>query len=137
MVREDKGLDQVLVDICRPGTKWITNSKGVPNQLKRGDLKPVARGWLDFLGRSILPTSNCSEVTVKRAMMIHCIMLGKEVEIHHLISYEIYTIANKNSTVAKLAYPSLISLLCKDAGVRMGVDEFIPSEHPITKKSME
>ena len=69
--------------------------------------------------------------------MIHCIMLGKEVEVHHLIACEIYTIANKNSTKAKLAYPSLISLLCKDAGVRMGVDEFIPIEHPITKRSME
>ena len=137
MVRADKGLDQVLEDICLPGTKWITNSKGVPNQLKRGDLKPIARGWLDFIGRSILPTSNRSEVTIKRAVMIHCIMLGKEVEVHHVIACEIYTIANKNSTEAKLAYPSLISLLCKEAGVKMGVDEFIPIEHPITKKSME
>ena len=132
MVRFDKHLDQVLEDICIPGTKWITNTKGVPNELKRGDLKPIARGWLDFIGRSILPTSNRFEVTVKRAVMIHCIMLGNEVEIHHLISYELYTIANKNSTDAKLAYPSLISLLCKDAGVRMGVDEFIPNKHPIT-----
>ena len=137
MVRADKGLDQVLEDICLPRTKWITNSKGVPNQLKRGDLKPIARGWLDFIGRSILPTSNRSEVTIKRAVMIHCIMLGKEVEVHHVIACEIYTIANKNSTEAKLAYPSLISLLCKEAGVKMGVDEFIPIEHPITKKSME
>ena len=64
-------------------------------------------------------------------------MLGKEVEVHHLIACEIYTIVNKNSTEAKLAYPSLISLLCKEAGVKMGVDEFIPIEHPITKKSME
>ena len=64
-------------------------------------------------------------------------MLGKEVEVHHLIACEIYTIPNKNSTEAKLAYPSLISLLCKDAEVRMGVDEFIPIEHPITKKSMK
>ena len=133
----DKRLDQVLEDICLPGTKWITNSKGVPNQLKRGDLKPVARGWLDFIGCSILPTSNRSEVTIKRAVMIHCIMLEKEAEIHQLILDEIYIFANKESIDAKLAYPSLISLLCKDAGVQIGVDEYIPVEHPITKKSME
>ena len=54
-----------------------------------------------------------------------------------MIACEIYTIANKKSSEAKLSYPSLISLLCKEAGVKMGVDEFIPIEHPITKKSME
>ncbi|QHN82290.1 uncharacterized protein DS421_20g694540 [Arachis hypogaea] len=131
---KDKRLDQVLEDICLPGTKWITNSKGVLNHLKRGDLKPITRGWLDFIGRSILLTNNRSNVTVKRAVMIHYIMLGKEVEIHQLIPIEIYTIANKESTEARLAYPSLISLLCKYAGVQMAVDEFIPVECPITKK---
>ena len=107
------------------------------NQLKRGDLKPVARGWLDFIGRSILPTSNRSEVTIKRVAMIHCIMLEKEVEVHQLISCELYKIANKNSKDAKLAYPSLIFMLCKDAGVKIGVNEYISVEQPITKKSME
>ena len=69
--------------------------------------------------------------------MIHCIMLGKEVEIHQLIPVEICMFANKESTEAKLAYPSLISLLCKDVGVQIGVDEYIPVEHPITKRVMD
>ena len=137
MMRTDKGLDKILEDICIPGARWTTNTKGVPNQLKREDLKPVARGWLDFIGRSLLPTSNRSEVTVKRAVMIHCIMMGKEVEVHQLISAELYKIANKNSKEARLAYPSVISLLCKDAGVRMGITEYILVEKPITKASME
>lgn len=136
-MRTNKGLDEILEDICLPGTKWITSTKGIPNQLKREDLKPVARGYLDFIGHSILPTSNRSEVTIKRAVMIHCIMLEKEVEVHQLISCELYTIANKNSKDSKLAYPSLISMLCKDAGVKMGVTEYILVERPITKKSME
>ena len=101
------------------------------------DLKPVARKWLDFIGHSLLPTSNRSEGTVRRAVMIHCIMMGKEVEVHQLISTEFYKIANKNSKEARLAYPSLISLLCKDAGVRMGITEYISVEKPITKASME
>ena len=69
--------------------------------------------------------------------MIHCIMLGREVEVHQLISCELYIIANKNSKDAKLAYPSLISMLCKDAGVKMGVTEYISVERPITKISMK
>ncbi|POO76360.1 hypothetical protein C1T30_43645, partial [Bacillus sp. MBGLi97] len=80
-------------------------------------------------------TSNYSEVTVKRAVMIHCIMLGKEVEVYYLIVCEIYIIANKNFTEVKLVYLSLIFLLCKDAGVKMGVDQFISVEYSITKKS--
>ena len=44
MMRSNLGLDKILEDICLPGAKWTTNTKGVPNQLKRGDLKPVARG---------------------------------------------------------------------------------------------
>ncbi|PWG73351.1 hypothetical protein DF186_23520, partial [Enterococcus hirae] len=79
--------------------------------------KSVARGWLDFIGRSLLFPSNRSEVTVKRAVMIHCIMLGNEVEIYYLIFCEFYIIVNKNFTDVKLVYSSLIFLLCKDAGV--------------------
>ena len=69
--------------------------------------------------------------------MIHCIMMGKEVEVHQLISTELYKIANKNSKEARLAYPSVISLLCKDAGVKMGITEYILIEKSITKASME
>ena len=135
-MRVNKGLDKILEDICIPEARWTTSTTGIPNQLKREDLKPVARGWLDFIGRSILPTSNRSEVTIKRAVMIHCIMLGKEVEVHQLISCELYKIANRNSKDAKLSYPSLVSMLCKDAGVKMGITEYILIEKPITGTSM-
>ena len=123
MMRTDKGLDKILEDICIPGARWTTSTKGVPNQLKREYLNPVARGWLDFIGRSILPTSNRSEVNIRRAVIIHCIMLGKEVEVEQLIPSEFYILTNKNSKDARLAYPSLISMLYKDAGVRMGIME--------------
>ena len=55
-------------------------------QLRRHDLKPVARGWLEFIQRSIIPTSNRSEVTIDRAIMIHSIMIGEEIEVHEVIS---------------------------------------------------
>ncbi|KAL4288158.1 hypothetical protein AHAS_Ahas19G0258200 [Arachis hypogaea] len=52
--------------------------------LGRHDLKPVARGCFEFIQRSIIPTSNRSKVTVERAVMIRCIMLGNVVEVHKL-----------------------------------------------------
>ncbi|MED6143990.1 hypothetical protein PIB30_011235 [Stylosanthes scabra] len=38
-----------------------------PHYLRRNDLEPMAKGWYDFICRSILPTTNRSELTVKRA----------------------------------------------------------------------
>ena len=132
-----KKLDQVLEDICLPGTQWIENTKGEPCQLKRANLKPVSRGWLDFIGRSILPTSNRSEVNIARAVMIHCIMIGNEVEVHQIIPLEIYKLANRDSTRAMLAYPNLIFRLCQVAKVLIQVDNFISVKNPITKQVME
>ena len=99
-VNFDQRLDQVLMDICVEGAQWKIDSKGKPIQLRRLDLKPVARGWLEFIQRSIIPTSNRSEVTVDRAIMIHSIMIGEEVEVHEIIPQELYKVADKSSTLA-------------------------------------
>ena len=88
-VNFNQRLDQVLMDICVEGAQWKIDSKSKLVQLRRLDLKPVARGWLEFIQRSIIPTSNRSEVTVDRAIMIHSIMIGEEVEVHEVISHEI------------------------------------------------
>ncbi|QHN93034.1 hypothetical protein DS421_17g589190 [Arachis hypogaea] len=45
-VNFDQRLDQVLKDICVEGAQWKRDSKGKSVQLRRPDLKPVARGWL-------------------------------------------------------------------------------------------
>ena len=85
------------MDIYGEGARKI-DSKGKLVQLRRLDLKPVARGWLEFIERSIIPTSNRSEVTIDRAIMIHSIMIGKEVEVHEIIPQELYKVADKSST---------------------------------------
>ena len=97
----------------------------------------MARGWLEFIQRSIIPTSNRSEVTVDRAIMIHSIMIGEEVEVHEVISHEFYKIANKSSTLARLAFPHLICHLCYSAGGIIEGDILIEEDKPITKKRME
>ncbi|QHO16571.1 uncharacterized protein DS421_10g304660 [Arachis hypogaea] len=136
-VNYNQRLDQVLMDICVEGAQWRVDSKGKPVQLRRLDLKPVARGWLEFIQRSIIPTSNRSEVTVDRAIMIHSIMIGEEVEVHEVISNELYKIADKPSYMARLAFPHLICHLCYSAGVIIDGDVSIEEDKPITKKRME
>ncbi|PWG75142.1 hypothetical protein DF186_14195 [Enterococcus hirae] len=80
--------------------------------------------------------SNRFEVTVKRAVMIYCIMMGKEVEVYQLILTEFYKIVNKNLREVRLVYLSVIFLFCKDAGVKMGITEYILIEKFITGVSM-
>ena len=44
-VNFDQRLDQVLMDICEESAQWKSDSRGKLVQLRRHDLKPVARGW--------------------------------------------------------------------------------------------
>ncbi|KAL4337129.1 hypothetical protein AHAS_Ahas12G0079300 [Arachis hypogaea] len=97
----------------------------------------VARGWLEFIQCSILSTSNRSEVTVRRAVMIHCIMLGNKVKVHQVIPLEIYNIVAKTSILSRLAFPHLIFCLCEATKVQIDRDILITVDRPITKKSME
>ncbi|KAL4300573.1 hypothetical protein AHAS_Ahas17G0214400 [Arachis hypogaea] len=136
-VNTDQRLDQVFEDICLPRAQWRRDSKGQPYQLGRHDLKPVARGWLEFIQRSIILTSNHFEVTVERAVMIHYIMLGNEVEVHEVIPQEIYKIAKKSSTITRLAFPHLIYQLCAVVEAHIEGNTPIGIERPITKKGME
>ncbi|RTK56804.1 hypothetical protein DRJ74_15150, partial [Enterococcus faecalis] len=106
-------------------------------QLRRHDLKPVARGWLEFIQHSIIPTSNRSEVTLDWAIMIHSIMIGEEVEVHEVIALELYKVVDKSSTLARLAFPHLICHLCYSVGIDIEEDILIDEDKPITKKRME
>ncbi|KAL4344481.1 hypothetical protein AHAS_Ahas11G0182700 [Arachis hypogaea] len=116
---------------------WRRDARGQPYQLGRHDLKPVTRGWLEFIQRSIIPTSNQSKVRVKRAVMIHCIMLGNKVEVHQVILQELYRIATKVSTSARLPIPHLIFHMCEAARVHIDGDTPIEVDRPITRRGME
>ncbi|KAL4373828.1 hypothetical protein AHAS_Ahas05G0120800 [Arachis hypogaea] len=69
--------------------------------------------------------------------MIHCIMLGNEVEVHQVLSQELYCILEKASTTARLAFPHLIFRMCEAARVR--IDGNIPFEldRHINRRGME
>ncbi|KAL4287341.1 hypothetical protein AHAS_Ahas19G0176500 [Arachis hypogaea] len=69
--------------------------------------------------------------------MIHYIMIGGEVEVHEVIPQELYKIAEKPSTKARLAFPHLICHLCDSAGIVIEGDIFIEEDKPITKKRIE
>ncbi|XP_020981459.1 uncharacterized protein LOC107493590 [Arachis duranensis] len=79
MKQPDLGFDEILNEICVLNVQWINDKDEKPNQLRRRDLSPQARGWLDFVRRSLIHTSNTSEVTKERAVLICSIMKGEDV----------------------------------------------------------
>ncbi|RYR29810.1 hypothetical protein Ahy_B01g054332 [Arachis hypogaea] len=119
---------------------WVLDSHGLPLKLRRGDLTPQAKGWHDIVRRSLIPTSNNSEVTVNRAIMIHCIMKGGEINVGEVIANNIIDIAEKVKQDSWLGYPSTILRLCKEA--RVPLEEFKETDmvsigKPLTKERLE
>ncbi|MED6189453.1 hypothetical protein PIB30_096135 [Stylosanthes scabra] len=109
-----------------------------PIQLRRQDLTLVARGWVEFIIHSMIPTGNKSEITVARAVLIHSIIKGHDVRVEELIHDNIAVLAEGVQGRSKLCFPSTIYRLCKEVGVPMG--EFRNSKQiqiarPITAKN--
>ncbi|MED6157758.1 hypothetical protein PIB30_026287 [Stylosanthes scabra] len=65
---KDYRLEEVQEDLCIEGGECVRHKDGRPHYLRRNDLEPMAKGWYDFVCRSILPTTNRSELTVERAL---------------------------------------------------------------------
>ncbi|MED6166234.1 hypothetical protein PIB30_107066, partial [Stylosanthes scabra] len=138
----DQRLDEVLADLCIPGATWKLSSgqPAVPIQLRQNELHPLAKGWQEFIIHSLVPTGNKSEITIARAILIHCIMQGEEVRAKDIIADNMVVIAQGLPNKGNLAFPCTIYKLGKDAGVPLR--EFrrnprIPEISYITARRME
>ncbi|MED6137974.1 hypothetical protein PIB30_070004 [Stylosanthes scabra] len=138
----DQRLDEVLANLCIPRATWKLSSgqPAVPIQLRRTELHPLAKGWQEFIIHSLVPMGNKFEITIARAILIHCIMRGEEVRAEDIIVDNMAVIAQGLQNKGNLAFPSTIYKLCKDVGVSLR--EFrrtskIPEEKYITAKRME
>ncbi|MED6201170.1 hypothetical protein PIB30_092275 [Stylosanthes scabra] len=133
---ENLRLDEVQEYLCEEGGEWVCRTNGRPHYLKRNDLIDMARGWYEFVCKSIMPTTNRSELTVDRAVLIHSIMIGEDIRVEEIIADQIYKFVNKKNIRSKLAFPSIIVLLCREAKVKVPGDTFIPQEPGIDAEAM-
>ncbi|MED6165276.1 hypothetical protein PIB30_098054 [Stylosanthes scabra] len=117
--RTDQRLDEVLTDLCIPGATWRLSSgqPAQPIRLRRAELTPLARGWQEFIIHSTILTGNKSEITIARAILIHSMIRGEDVRAEELIADNITIVAQRMQGKGKLAFPSTIYKLCKDAQV--------------------
>ncbi|MED6126105.1 hypothetical protein PIB30_075153 [Stylosanthes scabra] len=109
VANKDYRLDHVQEDLCIEGGKWVRHKDGRPHYLRRADIEPMTKGWYDFVCRSIMPTTNRSELTVERA----------------------------TDLASNLPFPGIIAALCADANVpAIKNDSMIPQEPAIVGAAM-
>ncbi|MED6176542.1 hypothetical protein PIB30_089266 [Stylosanthes scabra] len=134
---KDFRLDHVLEDLCEVGADWVRHRDERPHFLRRSDLEPMTKGWYEFICQSILPTTNRSELTVERAMLIHSIIIGENINVEEIIAEQIYKFVYKTDTSSSLPFPSIIAALCADARIlAIPDDTLIPQEPPIVGEAM-
>ncbi|MED6128445.1 hypothetical protein PIB30_097967 [Stylosanthes scabra] len=134
---DDQRLNGVLRDIGEPFAQWKLDNKRKPSQIKRRELNPTASGWFDFVRRSLIPSSNNSEVTVERVVLVHSIIEGLDIKAELLITENISAAAESKDQAKRLPFPSIIYRLLYANGIKkIDRDKLIPIERPITTESM-
>ncbi|MED6212308.1 hypothetical protein PIB30_082061 [Stylosanthes scabra] len=130
-------LEHVLEDLCIKGADWVRHKDGRHHYLRRADLEPMTKGWYEFVCRSILPITNRSELTVERAVLIHSIIIGENINMEEIIADQIYKFVYKTDVSSSLPFPSIIAALCADAKIPTITDDtLIPQEPPIMGVAM-
>ncbi|MED6184581.1 hypothetical protein PIB30_048792 [Stylosanthes scabra] len=117
VANKDYRLDHVQEDLCIEGEEWVRYKDRRPHYLRRADLEPMTKGWYDFVCRSIMPTTNRLELTVERAVLIHCIIIGENINMEVIIAKQFYKFIYKTDLSSSLPFPSIITALCADAKV--------------------
>ncbi|MED6173762.1 hypothetical protein PIB30_062684 [Stylosanthes scabra] len=132
-LRANRDTYAILRDICVEGAVWETGAHMNPLKLRRQDLTPLASGWHDFIIHNIKPTSNQSEVTIGRAVLIHYIITSQEVEVEEIIEDTMTSIISKlHLSKPPLAFPNVIARLLEESGVdynALDSDDKYQSQH--------
>ncbi|MED6108322.1 hypothetical protein PIB30_022750 [Stylosanthes scabra] len=86
---------------------------------------------------SIMPTTNHSELTVERALLIYSIIIGENINVEEIIAKQFYKFIYKTDLSSSLPFPSIIAALCADAKVpAIKNDNLIPQEPAIVGAAM-
>ncbi|MED6187307.1 hypothetical protein PIB30_075172 [Stylosanthes scabra] len=137
VANKDYRLDHVQEDLCIKGGESVRHKDGRPHYLRRADLEPMTKGWYDFLCRSIMPTTNRSKLTVERAVLIHSIIIGENINVEEIIAKQFYKFIYKTDLSSSLPFPSIIAAFCADAKIpSIKNDNLIPQEPAIVGEAM-
>ncbi|MED6211840.1 hypothetical protein PIB30_077446 [Stylosanthes scabra] len=75
--------------------------------------------------------------TSMRAMLIHSIIIGENINVEEIIAEQIYKFVYKTDISCSLPFPSIIAALCADAKIpAISDDTLLPQEPPIVAEAM-
>ncbi|KOM50043.1 hypothetical protein LR48_Vigan08g087000 [Vigna angularis] len=123
-MEEGVDFEDVEIVLCISGGHFQRNRSGSVVNTRRTDLTPLAKYWMAFSHANIQPCSHVSDITLSRALFIYCAIRNLNVNIGQVIADEISVCANTSNNKAPLGHPSLITHLCKLAGVDTSVPPF-------------
>ncbi|KOM49832.1 hypothetical protein LR48_Vigan08g065900 [Vigna angularis] len=123
-MEEGTDFDDVESVLCVPGGHFQRNRNGAVVNIRRTDLTPLAKYWMTFSHANIQPCSHVSDITVSRALLLYCVLRNMSINIGQVIANKIQMCANTMNNKAPLGHPSLITHLCKIAGVDTSAPPF-------------
>ncbi|KOM24912.1 hypothetical protein LR48_Vigan17s000800 [Vigna angularis] len=123
-MEEGADFEDVERVLCIPRGHFQRNRFGSVVNIRRIDLTPLAKYWMSFSHANIQPCSHVSDITLSRAFLIYCAIRNLNVNIGQVIADEISVCANTSNNKAPLGHPSLITHLCKIAGVDTSAPPF-------------
>nr|KYP37349.1 hypothetical protein KK1_041442 [Cajanus cajan] len=115
---------QIEEAVCREGGRFHRSVQGLPLHIKRTNLLPVAKIWMTLIHSNLAPVDHASDIHLNRSYILFSILYGKRIDLGTLIAEEIQSCADSIIGNAKLGHPSLITHLCKRAGVDTSVGPF-------------
>ncbi|MED6140492.1 hypothetical protein PIB30_093738 [Stylosanthes scabra] len=75
-------------------------------------------------------TTNRSELTIERVVLIHSIIIGENINVEEIIADQIYKFVYKTDVSSSLPFPSIIAALCADAKIPAILDDTLISQEP-------
>ncbi|KAK8713437.1 hypothetical protein V6N13_148655 [Hibiscus sabdariffa] len=108
---------EVIKDVlCLPNTEWNTTGRN-PNSVSRLSLLPEVKLWNTFVKRNLMPTFHNQTMDRTRLLLIHTITTGYRVNVVEILTNELAAHCANDKGI--LAFPSLVSDLCRRANVPM------------------
>ncbi|KAK8964034.1 hypothetical protein KSP40_PGU011515 [Platanthera guangdongensis] len=127
--------DELAAAICNtPDPEW---SKRSMKALKSTSLSREAKVWLLFINATVMPTRHLNNVTLDRAELIYHILKGDRINVGAIISNHL-KMKIREDKAKLLWFPTLITELCRQAGVVCGTEDLITQvRRPITGQVVE
>ncbi|KAK8655571.1 hypothetical protein V6N13_108145 [Hibiscus sabdariffa] len=111
---EEEDFNTIKNQLCLPGTEWNVGGKN-PHTVSRPNLLPKAKLWNTFVKRNLMSTSHNQTVDRRQLVLINAILTGTKFNVGEVIAHELLEACRSDKAI--LAFPCLISALCRRAAV--------------------